>query len=90
MLDRDKLKAKMKQSIKAGLARNFGAVSGTPGYAPVSSDYWDKLADAISDIAIDVVDALQKDAEVVAGIPVATAGGPSNQAGTTTAPGKIS
>lgn len=89
MLDKDKLKAKMKQSIKAGMARNFGGVSATAGYAGVSAEQWDRIADAISDIALDVVEAIQKDAEVVAGIPVVVTGGPSTQAGATMTPGKI-
>lgn len=88
-LDRDKLKAKMKQSIEAGMARNFGGVAGTASYGGVSKEQWQKIADAISDIALDVVDAIQKEAEVAPGIPVTTAGGPSNQAGATVAPGKI-
>lgn len=90
MLDKQKLKAAMKKSIKAGLERNFSSVSSTSGYAGVSSEQWEKIADAVSDIALDIVDTLQMDAQVMPGIPVTTAGSPSAQAGATTAPGKIS
>jgi len=79
------LKAKMAKSIKAGLARNFSDVSGTSGYSGISEAQWVKIADAVSDIALDIVLAMTTEAQVAPGI--ATAGGPTNQV--TVAPGQI-
>jgi hypothetical protein len=76
------LKAKMSTSIKAGLARNFGDVSSTAGYAGISAQQWEKIADAVSDIALDIVTAITTEALVNPGIP--TPSGP------TTGPGTIS
>lgn len=79
------LKAKMATSIKAGLARNFSDVSSTAGYGAISEAQWVKIADAVSDIALDIVLAITTQAQVAPGIP--TAGGPTNQV--TVAPGQI-
>lgn len=79
------LKAKMKSTIEAGLAKNFPDVSGTAQYGGVSKEMWTKIADAISDIAADIVLEIQTNAQVLPGIP--TAGGPTNQS--TIAPGQI-
>lgn len=76
------LKAKMALSIKAGLKRNFSDVSSTAGYAGISEAQWIKIADAVSDIALDIVLALTTQAQVAPGIPTVAGG-------TTTAPGKI-
>jgi hypothetical protein len=79
------VKAAMKAAIQAGLAREFGDVSSTSGYAGISAQQWEKLADAISDVGLVMVLQIQANAQVAPGIP--TAGGPTNQA--TVAPGKI-
>lgn len=79
------MKALMTTSIEAGLARNFGDVSGTAGYAGISQAQWAKIADSISDIALVIVAQLTTVAQVAPGIP--TAGGPTSQV--TVAPGKI-
>ncbi len=83
------MKAKFKKSIEAGLAKNFPEVAGTAEYGGVSKEMWTKIADAISDIAMDIVEEITTNAEVVAGIAVATTGGPAAQTGATIAPGKI-
>ena len=83
------MKAKFKKRIEAGLAKNFPEVAATGEYGGVSKEMWSKIADAISDIAMDIVDEIQTNAEVTPGIAVATAGGPAAQTGATIAPGKI-
>jgi uncharacterized lipoprotein YajG len=84
------LKAKMKKSIEDGLAREFGDVSATEGYGGVSKAQWSKIASAISDIALDIVEEITTKAQVDAGISVATAGSPAAHTGATISPGKIS
>lgn len=83
------MKAKFKKTIEAGLAKNFPDVSGTAEYGGVSKEMWTKIADAISDIALDIVEEITTKAEVAPGIAVTTQGGPAAQAGQTVAPGKI-
>lgn len=81
------LKSKMKERIYNGLKAQFSgeAGKGSP-YTPVADPMWEKMAEAISGIAADIVMEIQQNAMVLPGIP--TAGGPTNQA--TVAPGKIS
>lgn len=81
------LKSKMKDRIYNGLKAQFGpsASEGT-NYNPVADAQWQKMAEAISGIAADIVMEITQNAQVMPGIP--TAGGPTNQA--TVAPGKIS
>lgn len=77
------LKAKMSASIYNGLKRNFSAAAGqASGYPAISEAQWLMLADAISDVALDIVLEIVTNAEVTAGIPTPI-GGP------TIAPGKI-
>lgn len=83
------MKAKFKKTIEAGLAKNFPEVSGTAEYGGVSKEMWSKIADAVSDIAMDIVEEITTNAQVVPGIPVATTGGPAAQTGATIAPGSI-
>jgi hypothetical protein len=83
------MKAKFKKRIEASLARNFPEVGATAEYGGVSKEMWSRIADAISDVAMDIVDEIQTNAEVTPGIPVATAGSPAAHTGITTAPGKI-
>ena len=81
-LSSSKLKREMQQRIANGLARVFSsAVAQASGYPPIAASAWNELADAISDIAIDIVNDIQNDAEVLPGISTPT--GPTN------GPGKI-
>jgi hypothetical protein len=48
-----------------------------------------KLANAISDIAMDIVEELTTNAQVVPGQKVITNGSPSTQTGSTVSPGRI-
>lgn len=84
------MKAKFKDTIKAGLQREFsGEASKGQGYPPVAEEMWTKLADAISDIAMDIVTEIQTNAQVLPGQQVVTAGSPTTQTGATVSPGKI-
>lgn len=79
------LKAKLKARIHDGLKAQFGgdAAKGK-GYLPIADAQWEKMAEAISGIAADIVTEITANAEVVPGIPVSPA------TFTTTSPGKIS
>lgn len=80
------LKSKMKERIYNGLKEQFGgAASQGEGYTPIADEQWQKVAEAISGIAIDIVMEITQNAQVTPGI--ATAGGPTNQI--TVTPGKI-
>jgi hypothetical protein len=84
------MKAAFQATIQAGLQRVFEAeVSQATGYAPISQEHWAKIADAVSDIAMDIVTQITTNAEVLPGIPVATTGSAMAQTGATTAPGQI-
>jgi hypothetical protein len=84
------MKARFQNTIKAGLQRVYSSdVSQGQGYTPEAQAEWAKLADAISDIAMDIVTELTTNAEVLPGQAVVTAGSPVAQAGTTVSPGKI-
>lgn len=77
------MKSKFQDRIHTGLTRVFGsdAAAGT-GYPGIADPFWAKLADAISDIAMDVVNEIQQNAEVVPGQS-------TSDGATTTSPGKI-
>jgi hypothetical protein len=80
------LKSKMKQTIYNGLKAQFGGeVAKGTNYTPAADPMWEKMAEAISGIAADIVMEIVSNAQVLPGIP--TAGGPTNQS--TVAPGKI-
>lgn len=80
------LKSKMKETIYNGFKAQFGASAGEgTNYTPVADAQWQKMAEAISGIAADIVMEIVTNAQVMPGIP--TAGGPTNQS--TVAPGKI-
>jgi len=81
-LSKDKLKGDIKTRVFNSLKANFTEVSGTKGYDPIVLGWWDKLAEAVSDIAIDIVDNIQSDAEVQPGIMTANMD-------VTSSPGKI-
>jgi hypothetical protein len=85
------MKSKFQKTIKDGLKREFSAVSATKGYSAVAEAQWEKLANAISDIALDIVMEITTNAQVLPGIPIAGVGGgvPGPVSGATTAPGKI-
>lgn len=81
------LKSKLKTRIHNGLKAQFSPAVGLgQNYPPIADEYWEKLAEAISGIAADIVMEITSNAEVMPGIP--TAGGPTKQE--TVAPGKIS
>lgn len=81
------LKSKMKERIYNGLKSQFSSSAGTADeYSAVADAQWQKMAEAISGIAADIVMEITQNASVLPGIP--TAGGPAAQA--TVAPGKIS
>jgi hypothetical protein len=78
------MKAKFRKRIHDGLARVFASDHDSQVDAQ-----WSKMADAISDIAMDIVTELTTKAQVAPGIPVVTNGSPTTQAGATVSPGKI-
>lgn len=81
------LKAKMKDRIYNGLKAQFSSAAGQgSNYTSVADSQWEKMAEAISGIAADIVMEITSNAQVNPGIP--TAGSPSSQV--TVAPGKIS
>lgn len=84
-LDPMSMKDKFKKRIFDSMKREFA-----DKYAPPDvEDSWKKLADALSDIAIDLVQEITTKAQVLPGIPVATAGSPAAQSGSTVGPGQI-
>lgn len=84
------IRARFVATIHAGLQREFSpAISQGKNYPPVADEFWLHLANAIADIATDIVDEIHSNAQVVPGQAVVTVGGPTNQAGTTVSPGKI-
>lgn len=71
MLQANEMKARLQSRIAAGLQRVFEAeISQGSGYTPIAQDQWNRLADAISDIAIDIVNEIQQNAQVLPGISV--------------------
>lgn len=86
MMDPAALKAKFKATIHAGLKAQFSSAAGAAaGYSTIADAQWEKVAEAISGIALDIITEITTNAQVPAGIP--TAGSPSAQV--TVAPGKI-
>lgn len=76
----------MKDTIYNGLKAQFSpATSKGDQYDPVADAHWQKLAEAISGIAADIVTEIITNAQVMPGIP--TAGSPASH--TSVAPGKI-
>lgn len=81
------LKSKMKETIYNGLKAQFSGETGQgTNYTAAADPMWEKMAEAISGIAADIIMEITQNAQVMPGIP--TAGGPASQA--TVAPGKIS
>lgn len=86
MLDKDKLKSDIKKRVYNSMKKAMQpSVSAGKGYEETANSFMMKIADAMSDMAMDIVDAITKDAEVQPGIGVSTSGG----SGATTSPGKI-
>lgn len=86
-MDAAGLKSKLKERIYNGLKAEFGSSAAEgQSYSPIADAQWQKMANAISGIATDIVMEITQNAQVMPGIP--TAGGPTNQ--TTIGPGKIS
>jgi hypothetical protein len=84
------IRAKFVATIHAGLKREFyEEISRATNYPPIADPFWLKLSNAIADIAMDIVDEIHQNAQVVPGQQVTTSGGPSNQSGQTVSPGKI-
>jgi uncharacterized protein (DUF362 family) len=80
------LKSKMKTTIYNGLKAQFGSSAGKgKDYSSVADENWQKMAEAISGIALDIVMEIVQNAQVMPGIP--TAGSPASQ--TSVGPGKI-
>jgi hypothetical protein len=85
------MKAKFQSRIYSGLQRVFGSeISEGTDYPPEAQKQWRMMADAISDIAMDVVNEITQNAQVNPGQQVVTNGGPSTQTGSTMSPGTIS
>lgn len=86
------IQAKFKDRIFKGLKKNFSAATSKgDGYSSVSEEFLEKLADAISGIAIDLVEEITTNASVLPGQAVVGVGGgvPGPVSGATTAPGMI-
>lgn len=80
------LKSKMKTTIYNGLKAQFGGAAGKgQNYSSVADEQWNKLAEAISGIAMDIIMEIVQNAQVMPGI--GTAGSPASQ--TSVTPGKI-
>lgn len=80
------LKAKLKATIHDGLKAQFGGdASKGADYMAIADAQWEKMAEAISGIALDIVMEITTNAMVLPGIP--TAGSPAAQV--TVAPGQI-
>ena len=77
------LKSNMSTRIFNSLKREFADVESTPGYSAIADAQWQKIANALSDVAMDIVTEITSNGEVNPGIPVT--GGNA-----TTAPGTIS
>lgn len=84
------IKSKFQTTIHNGLKREFSAAAAKgQNYPPIADEFWTKLANAISDIAMDIVEEIQSNAQVVPGQQVTTQGSPTNHTGSTVSPGKI-
>jgi predicted nucleic acid-binding Zn ribbon protein len=84
------MKAKFQSRIYDGLQRVFGSEAAQgQNYSPEAQKQWQMMADAISDIAMDIVTELTTNAQVLPGQQVLTNGSPSTQTGATITPGQI-
>ena len=86
-MDAAGLKSKLKERIYNGLKAEFGSSAAEgEAYSPIADAQWNKMATAISGIAMDIVLEITSNAMVNPGIP--TAGSPVSQV--TVGPGTIS
>lgn len=86
------IKSKFKQSIYNGLKREFGAAAAKgDGYDSTADEFWQKLAEAVSDIALDMVEEITTNAMVMPGQTIVGVGGgvPGPVNGSTVSPGQI-
>jgi hypothetical protein len=85
------MKARFQSRIYAGLQRVYTQyVNHGNNYLPIADHMWELLADAISDIAIDIVNEIHENAEVVPGQQVETKDSAGDTGtGETISPGKI-
>ena len=86
------MKAAFEVRIQAGLQRVFSAAASQgQGYDAIAQQQWMMLADAISDIAMDIVIQITTEAQVVPGQQVVGVGGgiPGPVTGATVSPGSI-
>lgn len=86
------MKQKFQSRIYDGLQRVFGSEAAQgENYSPEAQKQWQMLADAISDIAMDIVNEIQTNATVLPGQAVVGTGGgvPGPMTGTTVSPGNI-
>ncbi len=89
-LNSNEMKSRFEATIYAGLVRVFSSdVAQGQGYPPIAEQAWHQLADALSDIAMDIVNEIQENAQVQVGIQVETTGNAEAQAGQTVTLGKI-
>ena len=92
MMDPMALKAKMKTSVYNGLKTQFSSAAGKgSGYSAIADENWNKIAEAVSEIAKDIVMEIMTNASVLPGQAVVGVGGgiPGPMTGSTTSPGKI-
>jgi hypothetical protein len=83
----EKLRAAIETRIFNNLKKEFAAEG--KGNEKEAEKSWKRQAAALADIALDIVQFLQSDVQVAAGISVTTAGSPSAQSGATSSPGKL-
>ena len=80
------LKAKLKERIYNGLKEQFSSAAAEgQGYTPIADAQWQKVAEAISGIAVDIITEITTNASVLPGI--VTVGSPTSQV--TVSTGKI-
>ncbi len=85
-LEASSMKAKFKDRIFQSLKREFQSeISKGTGFQPEAEKMLLKIASAVSDIAMDIVQELQTNAQVAPGQAVVTSMGP----GSTVSPGRI-
>jgi len=82
------LQAKLEKNIFSGLKKEFASVAAPHGFDGDAAKFWEKLSKAIAPIAVDIVEHIQQNAQVLPGIPLI--GGAIPGPGATTGPGKIS
>lgn len=86
------MQSKFYDTIYSNLKSEFGS-SAQKGqdYQPIADEFWQKLATALSKIAVDIVNEIQQNAMVLPGQQVVGVGGgvPGPVSGSTVSPGMI-